>query len=169
MVDIKPERSPEQSDKVEFDQADLAKSVPIVHSLTLLDFLQVHCGLVNIIYVGLMLPPIVPMWCQPNGDIYITKLSHWTPNSEHGSAAFFWPGTTSAQNKLASTDRSQSELASGDQTHFILQLSPPILGWDVEIFLFPILSVKYDCSYGCDGPYRRAYSHHGVLGLSEQV
>ena len=103
MVDIKPERSPEQSDKVEFDQADLAKSVPIVHSLTLLDFLQVHCGLVNIIYVGLMLPPIVPMWCQPNGDIYITKLSHWTPNSEHGSAAFFWPGSTSAQNKPAST------------------------------------------------------------------
>ena len=73
-----------------------------------LDFLR---GLVNIWDVGLMLLPR----CQPNGDINITKLSHWTPNLRHGAAAFFWPGSTSAQNKLPSTD-------SGDQTHFIPQL-----------------------------------------------
>ena len=54
-----PEDRTEQSDKVQFDRANLAKSVSIVHShsLTLLDFLRGDCGLVNIIYVGLMPPP----------------------------------------------------------------------------------------------------------------
>ena len=78
-------------------------------SANLVEFLRaqcsVECGLVNILYVGLMpAPPVVRVWCQPNGDINITKLSHWTPNLRHGAAAFFWPGSTSAQNKLPSTD-----------------------------------------------------------------
>ena len=106
------------------------------------------------------------MWCQPNGDINITKLSHWTPNSGHGDAAFYWPGSTSAQNKPASTDISQwGLLASGDQTHFILQLSPPILGWNVEIFQFSNLVSKiwFFIAWEIPGTGPCVGPHHGIV------